>query len=54
MHRGMVQPHDVVGELLAQPINGQLHHTASWSSLSEECMGICAMSQVAIMDDAGL
>jgi hypothetical protein len=54
MHRGMAQPRDMVGELLAQPISGWLHHTASWSSLSEEeCMGICAMSQVAIVDDAG-
>jgi hypothetical protein len=53
-HRGMVQPHDMVGELLAQPISGRLHHTASWSSLSEEeCMGICATSQVTIVDDAG-
>jgi hypothetical protein len=53
-HRGMAQPRDVIGELLAQPISGRLHPTASWSSLSEEeCMGICAMSQVAIVDDAG-
>jgi hypothetical protein len=53
-HRGMAQPRDVIGELLAQPISGRLHPTASWSSLSEEeCMDICATSQVAIVDDVG-